>query len=241
MRPIPRHIQIRERRARRRLVDPLRQIVDKHIARLRRRDRRAEDLPIALSPIPITRVEGHAVGVLDGRVEGGLPVVDGLGHERGVDEAVVVEVVQEAVGRGVVVGQDGVLGVVCGVDAEGLPLCDVVVRDGGVVCGVCVLADAGCDLGGCFEADDAFEGQVGLVGKVPCEVVRGELLGGEEGVFDEVFGPLFDDWVVLLEVVIVACALSVGEKHDDVVAAFFDGHVLVVAVGVACCVGVVRA
>jgi hypothetical protein len=66
------------------------------------------------------------------------------------------------------------------------------------------------------------------------EVVGGDLVGGDEGFFDEVLGPGVEDVVVLGEVGGVVGAVGVGEGHEDHVAAFFEGHGFGVALWVAC-------
>ena len=108
-------------------------------------------------------VQRDAVFFDDGRVEGALDVVHVLRDQAEVELFVAVEVVQVAVGVVHAVGERGVGRVGVLRDAEGLPLGDVVVGDGGVV--VCVGGVAGevGDDGHGFDADDAFEGEVGLV------------------------------------------------------------------------------
>ena len=92
-----------------------------------------------------------------------------------------------------------------------------------------------------MDADDAFEGEVGLVGEQAREVVGALLVGGDQAVLDEVVGPLAQVRIVGGQVGGVACFLRVGEGHDQHVAAFFDGLFLGDAVGVAGAVGVVGA
>lgn len=123
-------------------------------------------------------------------------LVDPLGHDVRVHEPVVVQIIQEAVGGAVVVREHRVGGISRGVGAESFPLSDVVRGYGGEVLRVAGLAYQGGDARHGGYADDAFEGEVGLVFEVAGEVVGGELEGGVEAVLDEVFDPLFEDGVV---------------------------------------------
>ncbi len=145
----------------------------------------------------MARVERDAVLVADGGVKGRLHVVDGLRDEVEAELAVRVQVVQEAEGvvGAVVEGRVWRVGVVR--DAEVLPLGDVAVGDGGVVGAVGGVAGEVGDDGHGFDANHAFEGQVGLVGEGASEVVGGDLVGRVEGFLDQVLSPLLEDLVVL--------------------------------------------
>ena len=128
-----------------------------------------------------------------------------------------------------------------GVDGESLPLRVVGGSDGGVVCRAGGVADDAADFRHGLKAYDALYGEVGLVGELAGEVVGAELHSGDEGVLDEVLGPLLEDWVMGGEEGGVGGEFVVGECHEDHVAGFFDGHVFVVAFDVAGGVGEVRA
>jgi hypothetical protein len=73
-------VQVRQRPIRRGVVNPGREVFDKHIAGARARDRSYEQFPVALR-VPVPCVERHAVGLGYRWVEGGLHVVDGLRDE----------------------------------------------------------------------------------------------------------------------------------------------------------------
>lgn len=107
--PRNRIIQIRQRSLRGRLVDEPRDIRNKALFGGRLGDGGGEELPVGFG-VGVAGVEGDAVFVGDGGVEGGLHVVDGGGDEGGVEQGVGVEVVEEAGGVGLAVGEGGVLG-----------------------------------------------------------------------------------------------------------------------------------
>ena len=109
------------------------------------------------------RIQRDAVLLNDGRVEGALDVVHVLRDQSEIEFFVAVEIVEVAVRVVHAVGERCVGWVGILRDAEGLPLGDVVVRDGGVVgCVGGVAGEVGDDSHG-FDADDAFEGEVSLV------------------------------------------------------------------------------
>lgn len=119
------------------------------------------------------------------------------------------------------------------VDAVLRPELVVVCGDGGVLLGVGVVLGQGGDLGHGLQGDDALDGQVGLVDELAGEVVGGELVLGDLGVLDEVFCPLAEELVVVVEVLHVVGLLGVDEGEEDHVSAFLEGHLLVVALVVA--------
>ena len=160
------------------------------------RDGGRKHLPVVFGVV-VARVEWDAVLVADGRVEGALHVVDGLRYEVERELAVGVEVVEQAVGvvGTVIEGRVRRVGVMS--DTQVLPLRDVAVGGGGVVGCVCGVAGEVGDDGHGLDADHTLEGEVGLVGEGAGEVVGGDLVGGVEGVLDEVGGPLLENLVVL--------------------------------------------
>lgn len=125
------------------------------------------------------------------------------------------------------------------VDAVLRPELVVVCGDGGVFLGVGVVLGQGGDLGHGLEGDDALDGQIGLVGELAGEVVGGELVVRDLGVFDEVFRPLAEELVVVVKVLNVVGFLGVDQSQEDHVSAFLEGHLLVVALVVAKSLGVV--
>jgi hypothetical protein len=91
-------------------------------------------------------------------------------HEVEAEEAVGPEVVEEAPGLVVAVAEAGVGKV--GLDGgEGLPLLDPIVGGVVVLLGFGLVAGEVGDLCCGFEADDAFQREVGLVGEFAGEVV----------------------------------------------------------------------
>ena len=232
--------QIRKRVIGRGLVDPLRELLNRLLACALACDSGGEHLPVVLG-IAVARVERDAVLVADGGVEGGLHVVDALGHEIGLELTVGVQVVQEAVGvvGTVVEGRVWRVGVMR--DAEVLPLSDVVVGGGGVIGAVGGVAGQVGDDGHGLDSNHALESQIGLVGEGAGKVVGGDLVGGIKGVLDEVRGPLLQDLVVLGEVGGVLLALCVSESHDEHVTALLKGLLFVVAERMAGGVGVMAA
>ena len=135
-----------------------------------------------------------------------------------------------------------------GVGAESLPLRDVVVRDVGVVCSVRCVAGSVCDLSHGFNADDALDGEIGLVAAnesagcssqreqdihIRCgsgKIIRGDLVLRDERLADQIPGPLVQDVVVVGQVGVVVGSLGVREGHDEHVTAFFQRLLLVVAI-----------
>ena len=232
--------QVRKRIVGRRLINELRQFLNRLLPRALARHRGRKHLPIIFG-VAVTRVERDAVLVAYRRVERGLHVVDPLRDKVGLKLAVGIEVVEEAVGVICAVVEGCVRGVGVVRNTEVLPLRDVALGGGGVVCAVCGVAGEVCDDGHGLDADHALQSQIGLVGKGAGEVVGGDLVGRVEGVLDEVGGPLLEDLVVLGEVGSVLLALGVGEGHDEHVAALFQRLLFVIAEGVARGVGVVAA
>lgn len=87
-----------------------------------------------------------------------------------------------------------------GGDGEGLPLRVEGGGGGGVICGGCGVVAEECDFGHGGYADDAFDGEVGLVDELAGEVVGGELVARREGEGEEVGGVLLEFRVVVEEV-----------------------------------------
>jgi len=203
-------VQIRHRRIRARLANPFRQPREHFRPRALARHGRTPYLPVILSP-RVARIERDAEFLCNGGVEGRLHFVDGARDEGCVEEGVGVEVVEEAVGVGVVVGEGGVRRGGSAVDAEVLPVGDV--GGGGVEIfrDVVRVGSEVCDAAHGADGNDAFEGEVSLVGEGAGEVVGALLGGGDEGIGDEVVGPLAQEGVVLGEVSGVAGFLRVRE------------------------------
>ena len=87
------------------------------------------------------------------------------------EEFVGIGIVKETVRGAPLVGEEGV--VAGGVDGEGGPLGEVGGCGGGEGGGVGGLGGDGCDEGHGANADDAFDGEVGLVDELAGEVVCG--------------------------------------------------------------------
>ena len=117
----------------------------------------------------MSRVERDAEDLGDGRVPGALHVVDALGHDVQGEELVRVDVVQQAVRGAPFVGEQRVAA--GRVDGVVFPLSDVGGGGGGEVLRVGGGAGDGGDGGHGLEADDAFDGEVGLVDELAGEVV----------------------------------------------------------------------
>lgn len=86
------------------MIEPIRQGIDEQPACRRRARRRRPHLPIGLR-IRVARIERDAEDLRDGRVPGGLHVVDALGDDVEGQELVRVDVVEEAVGGAPLVGE----------------------------------------------------------------------------------------------------------------------------------------
>ena len=71
----------------------------------------------------------------------------------------------------------------------------------------------------------------------PGKVICRDLVCWDQSFGDEVLRPAIEDVVVLGKIGVVIRALSVGEGHQDHVAAFLQRHVFSFAVRVASCVG----
>lgn len=98
------------------------------------------------------------------------------------------------------------------------------------------------------EADDALDGEVGLVSaavnnnnstqkardvhKRPGKVVGAQLVRWDQRVGKQILRPLPQQGVVILDVVNVAGPLDIGQRHDDHVAALLQWHRLIVALWV---------
>lgn len=72
--------------------------IDELVTRVCARNCSAEDLPVGLRPVAVSRIEGDAVFVEEGWVEFGLHGVDVFGDEVEVEEAVIIKVVEDTVG-----------------------------------------------------------------------------------------------------------------------------------------------
>lgn len=125
-------------------------------------------LPVGLG-VRVAGVERDAEELGDGRVPGGLHVEDARRHDVELEEAVRVDVVQEPVRGPPLVGEQRVSA--RRVDGEVLPLPDVVGRRAGEVLRVGGGADDAGDLRHGLDADDAFDGEVGLVDELAGEIV----------------------------------------------------------------------
>ena len=127
------------------------------------------------------RIQRHAVLLNNSRVKRALDIVHVLRDQSEIEFFVAVQIVQVAVRVVHAVGERCVRWVGVLRDAEGLPLGDVVVRDGRVV--VCVGGVAGevGDDGHGFDAYNAFEGEVGLVAGMGMVSLCDVGLGGRGG------------------------------------------------------------
>lgn len=216
----------------RRVVDPLDLQVNQQRPRALLGNGGREHLPVALDPV-VPSVQGHAVLERDGWVEVALDGVDVVIDKVEAQESVCVEVVEHAVGGWVVVVQHGVWWGAGVVEAKADPLWQVVFCYTRVVGLSGCIADQVAHLAHGFQCDDTLDGEVGLVGERSGKVVGGDLVHRDEGLVDEVAGPLLQFGEVLGQVGSVTGTLGVGEGHDEHVAALLEGHGLVVAGGVA--------
>lgn len=126
-------------------------------------------------------IQRHAEKLGHGGVKRGLHVVEGGRDDGEVEEAGWVDVVEEGVAGAPLVGEEGVRAF--GGYGQGFPLGVEGGGGGGVVGGGGGVVDDGGDFGHCGDADDAFDGEVGLVDEAAGEVVGGELVAWGEGEF----------------------------------------------------------
>ena len=166
-------VQIAKRSIRARVVEPIRQPVHEQPSGAWRTGSRGPHFPVAFR-LRVTVVERHAEDLTDGRVPGGLHVVDRLRDDVEGKEFVRVGVVEEAVGGAPFVGEDGVAA--RGVDGEVFPLREVRGCGRGEFGGVGGLVDDGGDGGHGLDSDDTFDGEIGLIGKLTGEIVCGDVL-----------------------------------------------------------------
>ena len=114
-------------------------------------------------------VEGDTENLRDGWVPGRLHFVDTGGDETEVEEFVREYVVEKTPGGAPFVAEECM--VFARVDREEFPLCDVFRRGGGEVCRVSGVAENGGDLAHGGDGNNAFYGEIGLVGELPGEVI----------------------------------------------------------------------
>lgn len=137
--PIPGSVeQIRERHVRRRIVQPVRERIDKQPPCARRASRRGPHLPVALG-VGVPAVQRDPELLADLWVPAALHVVQGLVDDAEVEEFVEVGVVEQAPGGAELVGEHGVAH--ARVDGVECPLLVVVGCRGGVFCGAGGVAD----------------------------------------------------------------------------------------------------
>ena len=119
-------------------------------------------------------------------------------------------------------------------DAKNLPLVDVGMRDVGVIrCVVKVACEIRDDSKG-FNADNSLQGKVGLIGKRASEVIRRDLVGGDQSLLYKVLCPLLQEVVMLHEIRDIFVCLCICKSHDEHIAAFFQRLRLIISEGVAC-------
>lgn len=175
-------------------------------------------------------VEREAEDLTDGRVEGGLHVVDLLPDDAEVQQLVGVRVVQLAPGATPLVREDRVRS--RRVDGEFFPSlvvgsgnCAEIGRVGAI------SSDLG-DFSHGLETDDTFDGEVGLVLKGSQEVIRAELGGRDQSVFNEELRPLVHLRVMVLQVLGISCKLVVRVGHQQHVTGLLNRHLLIGALHV---------
>ena len=184
------------------------------------------------------RIQHDPKLLVDGRIEVALHLIHALRHKTQSQLQIPIQIIQIPIRVVHPVCQGRVRWISLVRDPEILPFGDIVLSNSRVVGGIRVVARDVGDLRHGADADDALEGEVGLVGQRAREVVGGDLVGGDQGFLDQVLGPLVEDLVVLGEIGVVVGVLRVGQRHDQHVAAFFQGLHLVHPVRVARGVGV---
>lgn len=185
--------QVGEGPVRARDIQPVRQAVDEQPSRLGRARRGRPQALVALG-VAVPVVERDAEQLADGRVEGALQRVQRVRDDGQVEQQGRVDVVEQGVGGAPLVGEQGVRA--RRVEGEGFPLRVVGGRGGGVGGRRRGVGAQEGDFRHGGDADDAFDGEVGLVDELAGEVVGRELLAGREGEVEEVGGELLELGVV---------------------------------------------